>query len=94
MEIKGQPPRLNVERRSVAGEKTPLSGAKRESDHVEATGGFQSSGRVARVRAAIEELVSSPEVRADVVQQARARLAAGELDTPEAFLRAAEGFLG
>ena len=54
---------------------------------------FEKSGRLGIVRALIDNLGQVPEVRSDVVEQARAKLASGELDTPESAASAARAFL-
>lgn len=54
---------------------------------------FEKSGRLGAVRALIDTLVQVPEVRADAVDQARERLASGELDSPESAAKAARAFL-
>ncbi|MCB9833548.1 MAG: hypothetical protein H6807_13850 [Planctomycetes bacterium] len=55
---------------------------------------FENSGRLGEVRALIDALVQVPEFRADAVENAKALLASGELDSPERAAQAAEGLLG
>ena len=54
---------------------------------------FESSGRLGEVKAFIDSLLQIPEIRSDVVEEARAKLLSGAFDTPEAAAEAAEGFL-
>lgn len=54
---------------------------------------FEKSGRLGAVRALIDSLVQVPEIRTDVVDSARERLASGELDSPESAAKAARAFL-
>ncbi|MBA4065272.1 MAG: hypothetical protein C0501_16485 [Isosphaera sp.] len=71
---------------------TPSTGprpAARATDPAEAEE-FAPTGELARLLEAVRQ---APDVRADVVADVAARLAAGELDTPAAAADAARGLL-
>ena len=54
---------------------------------------FEKSGKLGAARALIDTLVQVPEIRTDAVEQARAKLESGELDSPESAEKAARAFL-
>lgn len=71
-----------------------VSRGERASKASKAGDSFASSGDAAKVRELVDQLSSTPEVRAELVEKFKALMDLGELDTPEAAARAASAMLG
>ena len=90
----GQAPKApesgQVERHSQA-----TRGDKTQKAEHPATDSFAASSSVRRVDSLVDRLIAGPdgEIRADLVDQFRALMEVGELDTPENAGEAADGIL-
>ena len=69
------------------------SSSAKSTEELAAQDIFENSGRLGQVRALIDSLIQVPSVRETAVSRGKQLLASGELDSPEAAQKAAEGFL-